>query len=58
MKLIHLAVKNNKRKHANNTPCEESYWHVCVGRLLKLSRSISVELYTNGLYQCQTIDVT
>lgn len=40
MKLIHLAVKNNKRKHANKTPRMEYYWHVCVGRLLKLSRSI------------------
>lgn len=40
MKLIHLAVKNNKHKHANKTPRMECYWHVCVGRLLKLSRSI------------------
>lgn len=40
MKLIHLAVKNNKRKHANKTPRMECYWHVCVSRLLKLSRSI------------------
>jgi len=39
-KLIHLAVKNNKRKHANNPPLMECYWRVCVGRLLKLSRSI------------------